>query len=286
MNALLREFIKRTILLRESTINTNIKDLEHFVYDLAARSAIKPEQYPSYVDSMKDMYAEDGEEWTPDLEKQYLEALKNNENDSKRKMLEKINNFLRLVQERVEAAINLIDPWFNTPIQISIYTDDIRTQYDFEKAELRATITLGNDDDFEFYVDHNLQAELNEIYEASLEEDDIKDPKKISDFYNLFKKFTNPTPTAPKALILYTARPIKDRAVYSTTTEIPNYIWLTNKQHLALALASDFGGERDVYRIKILDKYVVKRLDDGTEKHFQVITNHSMAPILGIQKVD
>jgi len=287
MNALLREFIKRSILLRESTISTNIQELEHLVFDLAARSAIKPDEYQSYVDSMKEMYAEDGDEWTPDLEKQYLEALGTNEIDTKTKMLGRFNIFLALITERIQIAIKLIDPWFNTNIQITINTHDMRTQYEFEKTELTASVALDGDEDFEFYIDQNLQAEMNEIYEASLEEEDtIKDPRKISDFYNLYKKFTNPTQTSPKALVLYTARPIKDRHVYSTTAEIPNYIWLTNRHQYALALANDFGGERDVYRVKILDKYVVKRLDDGSERHFQVITNNPTAPVIGIQRIE
>ena len=129
---------------------------------------------------------------------------------------------------------------------------------------------------------------IDDVGEAG-DEDFFSDPRIQSDYFNLIKELRKPGSTSGKSkiLTLYTARPTKDRSLYSNAKTIPSNIFFTNNYSSALGLASDLSGSdprRDVYKIRIEEKYLIQTLD-GMEKQYQAVGDGSI-PIVSISLVD
>ena len=90
------------------------------------------------------------------------------------------------------------------------------------------------------------------------------------DYYNLVDYLQNPN-KKEQILTLYTARPVKDRKFYSKTNYLPAGVFLSNSLDHVDGLASDLSSSdrRDVYKVRINSKYLIKTLD-GLIKYYMV----------------
>jgi hypothetical protein len=94
-------------------------------------------------------------------------------------------------------------------------------------------------------------------------------------YFDLIKEIENPGSSQKgKDLVLYTARPIKDRALLDNATKVPPYLFLANKLDHVEGLAYDLGYKeyRDIYKIVINSKYLVEQ-NLGAVKYYQIINN-------------
>lgn len=105
-----------------------------------------------------------------------------------------------------------------------------------------------------------------------------KDPVADADYFSLVQALQSATDTKP--ITFYTARPVADRSLYLSTMSVPSGIFLTRSPDRAAGLAIDLGGRRDVWRVKMLPRYVIVTLDAGRDSEYQVIpTASGMAPV-------
>jgi hypothetical protein len=159
-------------------------------------------------------------------------------------------------------------------------------------------IQVGNNKDtiFLYSVDENGRIDIGDLLETyGTDEHEVffETEKNAQDYYNLVKYLQNPKNIQKdknKITVVYTARPKKDRNLYLSKKEIPNGIFVTSSMYSAEGLAVELQfadeSERDVYRIKILQKYLMKTLDiDGGEKQYQVIGNDKMIPVIDIKLI-
>jgi len=113
--------------------------------------------------------------------------------------------------------------------------------------------------------------EIDDILDAD-EDEFLSNNEVKSEYFALIKELQNPgSSQTGKALTLYTARPSKDRHLYDNATTIPPNIYLTSKYDSALGLATDLHGERDVWRVRIDSRYLMKTVDTRSEQQYQVI---------------
>ena len=83
-----------------------------------------------------------------------------------------------------------------------------------------------------------------------------------------------------KVIVVYTARPNKDRELY-IREKIPNGIFVTTKFSEAEGYALEFGN-RDIFKIWIKKKYLVTTLDAGYKNYF-LMSNEKFIPIEKIE---
>ncbi len=110
--------------------------------------------------------------------------------------------------------------------------------------------------------------------EGIVEDDDFfSNPDNTRDYFNLIKEINNPGSSnkSGKTLTLYTARPSSDREMYMNATTVPGGIYLTSSENDAVDLSVDFGGKRDIWKVRIDERYVQKMLDMPQFKHYQVM---------------
>ena len=145
----------------------------------------------------------------------------------------------------------------------AVWTDDYQK---FDLGDLMETI--GTDEHEEFFTND----------------------EESQDYYNLAKYIKNPRAlTQTKVITVWTARPRRDRATFENTHEIPKGIFVTTKHSSALGIAQDFGSgdkeqtERDVYQIRIEDKYLLVTNDAIGETWYQVVGNTDRIPVKSIR---
>jgi hypothetical protein len=114
--------------------------------------------------------------------------------------------------------------------------------------------------------------------------DFFADPKVEMDYFNLVAELRAPGSTrTSKVVVLWTARPRRDRARYERAKTIPSGIFLTNQPEDAGALARELpGGERDIWRVEVSDKYLVNTLDRGRLQHYQAVAPGSDVPVVAM----
>jgi hypothetical protein len=191
------------------------------------------------------------------------------------KVLEKTNENMLDIKKKIDQAISNID-WNGSKITINpIYNS---SNEDFLSPSESAEIKVGNKNgDFQIWKEGE-KITIEDILEADEEESEyfFTNNEEKQDYYNLISQLQNPN-KKDQILTLYTARPIKDREFYKKTNYLPANIFLSNSFNHVDGLASDLssGDRRDIYKVRINSKYVVKTLD-GPVKYYQVIKD---API-------
>lgn len=145
---------------------------------------------------------------------------------------------------------------------------------------------------FAVWTDDFQKFDLGDLLETigtSEHEEFFSNDEESQDYYNLAKYIKNPRALGQsKIVIVWTARPKRDRATFENAHEVPKGIFVTTKQSSALGIAQDFGSgdkeqvERDVYRIAIEDKYLLTTNDAIGETWYQVVGNTDKIPVKSV----
>ncbi len=120
--------------------------------------------------------------------------------------------------------------------------------------------------------------------------DFFRDAKVEADYFTIVNELRNPGASKKvKTITLYTARPKRDRPIYDRSREVPVGIFLTTDPDRAVGIAHDLGAgvPRDIYRVEMLDRFLVKTLDRGRVKDYQVIGSggSKTAPVVRMERV-
>lgn len=199
--------------------------------------------------------------------------------DYANQIIQKTLDNMLFIKNILEKAIESVD--YNNS-KITITPNYVSSDEDFLIDSHSGDVLIGNKKAlFSFYIENN-KIHLDDILESG-SEDDIyffSNDNESQDYYNIIQYLQNPSSMRDKILTLYTARPVKDREFYSNTNYLPANIFLTNSVNHAEGLASDLASDerRDVYKVRINSKYLIKTLD-GSVKYYMVIKN---APIESI----
>lgn len=143
----------------------------------------------------------------------------------------------------------------------------------------------GGSPSFTFFGDFDergslVKYDIDDILEGG-DEDFFSDSKTQEDYFNLVSELKNPGRSQrerDQSVVLYTARPIKDRNLLMESQTIPPNIFLTNSYSNAEGLSVDFGG-RDIWKVKIKKKYIIQTLDSPEVKWFQVKYQDKPVPV-------
>jgi hypothetical protein len=102
-------------------------------------------------------------------------------------------------------------------------------------------------------------------------------------YFDLIKELEHPGSTARpgRLLTLYTARPTKDRKRYERGRDVPVNVFLTTDPDRAAGIAHDLGSRevRDVWMVKIQERYVVPTLQTGRLKDYQTVGAGKTVPV-------
>lgn len=193
---------------------------------------------------------------------------------------------MKKIEESINVAIERIPQWNSSSIHIvanELYKDNA-----LEPA-MDAIIGVGDSEAWGgvpnftyFVVESGIQ--IDDVLESG-DDDFFTNNNTQSDYFNLINSLRNPNAfSQPKVLSLYTARPSKDREIYTDAKMVPSNIFLTSKYDFAEGFAREYGGDRDVWRIKILDRYLVKTMDAPDQKQYQAVGDKGV-PIISIQLI-
>jgi hypothetical protein len=188
------------------------------------------------------------------------------------------------IKQEVERAIENSD-WSGsnvTIIPIASEEHDGRTSLSPSDS---AHIKVGSKSAFFTIIVHDGGRSVDDIIEAGYEDEEFfSNNGEKSDYYTLVQEFENPGSSSKgKVLTLYTARPTKDREFYQKTNWLPANIFLSNSLNHVEGLADDLGTSerRDIYKVKINSKYLVKTLD-GAVKYYMVSKEKSPVEYIGL----
>lgn len=122
-----------------------------------------------------------------------------------------------------------------------------------------------------FVTDDGKITEVEDVLEGG-DDDFFRTPKGQSDYFNLVNEIRHPGSSSKgKVVTLYTARPTKDRERYEGARDVPANIFLASTLDEAEGLASDLGSSevRDVWKVRVDTRHLVKTLDTPRIKHYQ-----------------
>lgn len=194
-------------------------------------------------------------------------------------VLEKTNQNMFVIKNNIENAISKSD-WDGS--LVTIYPLTASSEEDFLSPSISAEIKVGTKNgDFQYWYQDD-KFIIEDILESDEEESDyfFTNNEEKQDYYNLISQLQNPN-KKDQILTLYTARPVKDREFYSKTNYLPANIFLSNSFNHVDGLAGDLQGteeRRDIYKIRINSKYLIKTLD-GPVKYYQVIKDSPIESI-------
>jgi len=200
--------------------------------------------------------------------------------DATRLVKETFMNMQKL-QQLIQQTISRIPNWNNSPIRIVVEKYDPSLSYEIN-SEDSATIEVGNQSAWggvaSFSYFGGEKPEIDDVLEAG-DDDFFTENATQSDYFNLIRELRSPGSSQQgKNLLLYTARPSKDRQLFENATTVPGNLFLTNNADRAFGIGVDFGG-RDVWAIKINEKYLTETLSAGYVKDYQ-ITGGSNVPVV------
>jgi hypothetical protein len=231
--------------------------LRYYLTDLSERSVNS--QYP---------YTEE------DVEQDYQRILSQTQAN--------MQNILALVQNAMSGL-----KWNGSPVVVKAAQPFPESRFrgpDYSNPIADAHISV-NGAEFTLFNLEDGKIEIDDILEAD-EEDFFPTPQIRTDYFQLIRRLKNPSAIGEnKVLTLYTARPIQDRALYEGANQVPANIYLTNTYGRAEGIALDLSGTqskmRDIWKVRIEEKYLMQTLDAMGQKDYQVI-GEGMVPVRNI----
>lgn len=215
------------------------------------------------------------------------------------KVINQTKQNLNQMRQLIESTIQRIE-WNGSPV--TLIASEPPTIYGFQGPDYSepvetAEVTIGSQTawggtpSFTMFGDFQNNTlnkiEIDDILEGG-DTDFFTDPKIQSDYFNLVAELKNPGRSQKeldKVITLYTARPIQDRKIYMNAQTIPPNIFLTNSYQNAVGLAQDYG-KRDVWRVRIQQRYIIQTLDDPSVKWYQVKSQDKPVPVKDISLVE
>lgn len=192
-----------------------------------------------------------------------------------RKTLEEFSNItlvnMQKIKNLIESKIQKIKQWNGSFILI-------------EAAEYDKDQDLGPEDSARIYVggEHGPMFslfvmgesyEIDDIMDGAEDIEEFLDQKTKYDYFSLINALQNKSKVSEK-LILYTARPVKDRKFYEDNIRLPANIYLTDNFNRASGIALELAREdkyRDIWKVKLSAYDVVVTFDGGTFKDYMTI---------------
>ena len=200
---------------------------------------------------------------------------------------------LKTTQDHMNAIIanikNAISrmAWNNTPLVISPnggFNHDSGWMHGTDSAE----VTFGEDNNelgtgapqFSYFQDGS-KVIIDDVLEAG-DDEFFHDPKVEADYFGLVQELRNPGGKS-KIVTVYTARPLSDHEIYINAAQIPSNIFVTTSFNGAEGIALDLGSSepREVWKIRIDNKYLLNTLDTGSVREYQVVGT-GMIPVKSI----
>jgi hypothetical protein len=256
-----------------------LQDLKDYVWSVADYSNEELRKFkagdPDAVAHAKRTYEPEGYS-----EKQVREDVSRLARETKRNM--------EVVARTVAAAVGRVDGWSGTKIVVrpsySIKRDRWGVEMNPGEACTDAKVDFvegRNAPSFTLFSDGT----VDDVLDAG-DRDFFTDPAVEADYFALVGELRSPGSTAKagKVITLYTARPRKDRDLYDGAKVVPHGIFLTNDEDRAYRLGMDLGGDRDVYRVRIDSRHLVKTLEAGGVREYQAV-GRGTVPVVSIDLV-
>ena len=235
--------------------------------------------------TIMDFDEQNREEKTADeIKAEYLESWK--------KTLDQSLKIAEKAKKLVASAISRIEGWEKTPVTIQIREMDEREDWFDPTGIFSVKIGKGhNAPDFSLFIDEKTGAfdSIGDVLEAN-DPTSFQNPIQQKNYFDLIAELEKPGSTKKpgKKLRLYTARPVKDRRLYTNAKKVPVGIFLTSDPDRAMGIAGDLSGRekrRDLWFVRIDSRYLVKTLDTGRIKDYQVVGGHKTVPVISMELV-
>lgn len=175
-----------------------------------------------------------------------------------------------VLQKLIIQAIKRVRDWRGEAIRVRPMYDGEYREGPIESFDVR----LGRQAGFTIFTDSGKVQSVDDVLDAG-DTDFFRDPHLQMNYFDLVRELERPGSTQKfgKNLKLWTARPTKDRHLYQDAKHVPTNIYLTTDRHRASGIAHDLGaGEiRDLWRITVNEKYLMKTLEAGHVKDYQTV---------------
>jgi hypothetical protein len=184
---------------------------------------------------------------------------------------------MQWIANQIQSAISRVSNWNNSPIIITPSPVSGSFGNEWLEPATGAGVRVGGGNDDELSPDFEIFVHENQIIippEGINEDNDFfQNPRVTSDYFNLIKELQNPGSTnrPGKILTLFTARPVEHREQYMSATTVPGGIWLSSSSSNVEDVALDLSGKRDIWKVRIDERYVQKHLDMGSYQHYEVM---------------
>lgn len=211
------------------------------------------------------------------------------------RVIEQTKQNLKIIQDTITQAISRIDDWNGSPVTISGIRppSDISSTENYGEPASTVSVAVGRQTgwggvaDFTFFLnEEDSSYEVDDLLEAG-DNDFFNDTKIEQDYFSLVNELKNPGRTkSNKVLRLYTGRPKKDRSVYTNANSIPSNIFLTTSLDFAQSFGLDYNESRDVWEVRVEEKYLVQTLNDPSQKQYQTKpTSTNTVPVRSIKLI-
>jgi hypothetical protein len=185
---------------------------------------------------------------------------------------EKIKNQIPKIEIRWTGTSIFIKPWFekNWNFSISHGVDDFNISVGDYKSK-RPDFTI-----------FSLGQRIDDVLDVG-DTDNFNNPSEENDYFVLVDALSSQSVwnDPERGLILFTARPKKDRSIYDDTQTLPKGIWLTTSPDEAEGYAREFG-DRDLYKIKIKQKWLMVHPSNSRYLNYQTTQN---SPVEWIERL-
>jgi len=194
--------------------------------------------------------------------------------------------YAQVLLREVSSAISRVEGWESGTVLLSPnlpsetdpgrYLDPIET---FSVSVQGAEFTV--------FTDKGKAKEIDDILDAG-DGDFFHDTGHTRDYFALIAEIRKPgsSSSGGKRLVLYTARPVRDRHIYDHDPKhVPSGIFLSNNLSHVEGLATDLGGRRDIYKTVIDSRYLQQTLDGGV-KYYQAIGDGRLVPVIKVTRIE
>ena len=212
-------------------------------------------------------------------------------------IMDQTKNNANIVVQLVQQAISNISSWKGSSVIVEADKPPEELYYEepnYLKPVEDASIIVGGQSSwggaatFTVFMNDGQLSAVDDVLEAG-DEDFFTDPKIRQDYFSLVRELRYPgSGQSSKVVTLNTARPVKDRAIFEDTDMIPSNLFMTTSYDRAEGIGRDLGGSsgrRDIWKIRIDQKYLIETLNTGQIRDYQVV-GEGMIPVRSIQLIN